>query len=76
MKRKLLIAFCFFLLLSCIIGELFDSEKSKSYFVKSGHIYYSPNGNWFELGYYKCEADIKTFEVISEHISKNPKSIY
>ncbi|WP_299103941.1 DKNYY domain-containing protein [uncultured Tenacibaculum sp.] len=55
---------------------MFDPKKSKSYFIKNNNIYYSPNGNWFELGYNKSEADAKTFEILSEKISKDSKSIY
>ncbi|CAL2103705.1 DKNYY family protein [Tenacibaculum sp. 190130A14a] len=76
MKKKLYIILLTFGLSSCVKGELFDSKKSKSYFIKNNNIYYSPNGNWFELGYNKSEADSKTFEILSEHISKDSKSIY
>jgi hypothetical protein len=76
MKRKLYIIILVVSFFSCVKGELFDSQKSKSYFIKNNNIYYSPNGNWFELGYNKSEADIKTFEILSEHISKDSKSIY
>lgn len=76
MKKRYYIIILVFSLFSCVKGELFDPQKSKSYFVKNNTIYYSPNGNWFELGYNKSEADIKTFEVLSEKISKDSKSIY
>jgi len=58
------------------MGELVDSSKSNSYFKKSGNIYYSPNGNWFELGYDKCNADTESFEVLSGNIAKDKKSIF
>jgi hypothetical protein len=76
MKKKFYIIILVFSFLSCVKGELFDAKKSKSYFIKNNNIYYSPNGNWFELGYNKSEADYKTFEILSEQISKDSKSIY
>jgi hypothetical protein len=76
MRRKLLIIFTLLLLISCSKGELIDSEKSKSYFIKSNNIYYSPNGNWIAFGYDKCNADLKTFEILTNSIAKDSKSIY
>lgn len=61
---------------SCYRGDLIDPEKSNSYFKKRGKIYYSPNGNWFELGYNRCYADVKTFKVLSNSIAKDKNSIF
>jgi hypothetical protein len=55
---------------------LIEPEKSDSYFKKRGKIYYSPNGNWFELGYNRCYADFKTFKVLSKSIAKDRNSIF
>jgi hypothetical protein len=76
MKRKLLITFTFLLLISCAKGELIDSEKSNSYFIKNNNIYYSQNGNWIAFGYNKCDADLETFEILTNSIAKDSKSIY
>jgi len=57
-------------------GEHIDLEKSNSYYLRNGSIYYSPSGNWFELGYNKCEADKSSFEVLSESIAKDKSNIY
>jgi len=76
MKRKLLIIFTLLLLISCAKGELIDSEKSNSYFIKSNDIYYSKNGNWVAFGYNKCDADLETFKILTNSIAKDSKFIY
>lgn len=75
-KKVIYIFIISLLLYSCIKGELVDSSKSNSYFKKNNEIYYSQNGNWFELGYTKCNADSKTFRVISEKIAKDKNSVF
>lgn len=61
---------------SCILGDLVAPEKSDSFFIKRGKIYYSPQGNWFELGYDLCDADVGTFEVMSTSIAKDKNAIF
>ena len=76
MKKIIYIFIISLLLNSCNKGKLVDSSKSNSYFKKNNEIYYSQNGNWFELGYTKCNADSKTFRVISENIAKDKNSVF
>lgn len=64
------------LLSSCGVGDLVDPTKSPSYFLNKGEIYYSPMGNWFELGYTKCDTDPNTFEVLAENFAKDKHSIF
>lgn len=77
MNYKVLIISIILILSSCSVGELIDPSKSNSFYTKNGNVYYSPNGNWFELGYTKCEfADLETFVVLSESIGKDKDNIY
>ncbi|AZQ63191.1 hypothetical protein EI427_13360 [Flammeovirga pectinis] len=39
-------------------------------------IHYSPMGNWFELGNTKMNADVGTFEVLSQKYGKDKNNIY
>ena len=76
MKHSIAIILVFILISSCSVGELIEPNKSSSYFLKSGNIYYAPNGNWFEQGYTKCDADLNSFEVLSQNIAKDKHSIF
>ncbi|MBB6502608.1 DKNYY domain-containing protein [Pedobacter cryoconitis] len=66
------------LLTSCShLGDLVDKEKSDSYFISSsGQLSYSQNGNWFELGSYKMDADPKTFKVLSTEIGEDKAFVF
>ncbi len=65
------------LLVSCSPGELIDKKKSDSYFITSaGTINYSPQGNWFEIGIEKCDADKKSFKILSNSIAKDKNHIF
>ncbi len=62
---------------SCTFGKKpVDLKKSTSYYKKRGGIYYSPKGNWVAHGYSKCNADSKSFVVLSEEIGRDKESIY
>ncbi len=64
-------------LTACAPGFLVDKRVSRSYYKWPwGIIQYSPNGNWFELGFVRCLAHKRTFRVVSEAIARDKTSIY
>lgn len=77
---KVLLALSIILLLfsSCRPnGKLINEKKSKSYFISNnGELSYCSNGNLFELGETVFEANLETFEVLTEHIAKDKYYIY
>lgn len=60
-----------------IIGDPIDSARSHNYYQKGSHIYYSPAGNWFELGCTEIEnVDTKSFNVLSSVYAKDKNNVY
>ncbi|MDH6357292.1 DKNYY domain-containing protein [Parabacteroides sp. PF5-9] len=64
---------------SCRLGPVVDSGKSNNYYYSRDKksVIWSPDGNWFELGYHKLEGvDAKSFSVLSAHWSKDKNNVY
>ncbi len=79
MKKTSLLFIILFplLLLSCGPGELVDKKISDSYFIsRSGTISYSFQGNWFEIGVTKCDADKNSFKVLSRYFAKDNEHVF
>ena len=58
--------------------NLVNPRISNSYYYNKTQkaIYYSPKGNWFELGYDKTSADFESFQPLSEDYGKDNKNIF
>lgn len=56
--------------------NLIVPELSDSYFKKWGKIYYCQGGQWFNLGYTKCDSDVESFQVLGRTLAKDKNSIF
>lgn len=76
MKNIYFLLLCL-LLTSCMPGKHIDKNKSDSYFINIfGNIYYSPAGNWLEIGMTECDADINSFKIITNEIAKDKNFVF
>ncbi|MGB0777408.1 MAG: DKNYY domain-containing protein [Flavobacteriaceae bacterium] len=75
---RILICIIFSLsLTSCLTKKLVNPEVSDSYFVSVfGKITYLPKGNWFELRAQECNADVNSFQVLSQTVAKDKTHVY
>lgn len=65
------------LLFSKFAGPVEKSISTSYYYGKSaGDIYYSPMGNWFELGCTKMDADKSSFRPVSYDFGKDKDFVY
>ncbi len=65
-------------LIGCSPGFRIDRARSDSYYqyVPSGRVFYSPNGNWFELGWNRMVVDRRSFRVLDEAVAKDCRAVY
>ncbi len=73
-KLSYIVLFCF--TVSCAPGELINAEKSNSYFVRSGRVVFCQQGNTTAFGIKKCDADLKSIEILSNYIIRDKEFIY
>jgi len=76
---KILFAPFIWLIHACSpLGSPVDEKISKSHFYNGSKtdVIYSPNGNWFELEASKLQADVSSFEVLSNKFGKDKNRVY
>jgi len=76
---KILFAPFIWLIQACSpLGNPVDENISNSHFYNSSKtdVIYSPNGNWFELEASKLQADVSSFEVLSNKFGKDKSKVY
>lgn len=60
------------------LGKAVNKEISNSYYYhsKKDIVVYSPDGNWFELGYVEMKADKNSFMPIADEFGKDKSAVF